>query len=520
MRRMKKLILASFAVMVPFSAAAESGPSRLALVISNSDYDLNGQITTSSAVSTAQGYLIDLPNPRNDGAAMRRALLDLGFEVTVLTNANRESLTTALALFGARIAGAPSDAVVVIYYSGHAIQVNGANFLLPSAARIPRNQDLAVLPPQQAETMIRAYSVPLNDIFAQLRSPSAGGLNLVIMDSCRDNPWESRINGRFRSVASRGLAEQVPRLRRTLVAYSTSPGDVASDGEAGANSPYTRALLQWIRRPGFTVLQMLNNVGRDVVGATGQIPWMNNAPVEDICLAGCGRSQVGNANSRPGASVGDANLMQLNSARAALASFSPIEWTTLSWAVRRDRLSSAASISTYRALAESGNARAMFFVGSIYGQRGPDRAPNEALRWIRRAAEANEPFAQGTLAYLYQEGDGVPQDLGQALSWYRRAANQGERYSQTMVGTFYAEGRGVPQDYREAAFWYRLATEQGMPAAQYNLGRILVMGLGGVPQSRDEGLSLIRRAADAGLQQARDWLANQGRDVQPPPPRP
>ncbi len=65
--------------------------------------------------------------------------------------------------------------------------------------------------------------------------------------------------------------------------------------------------------------------------------------------------------------------------------------------------------------------------------------------------------AQNSLGFMYDNGQGVPQDYAEAAKWYRKAAKQGEAIAQTKLGFMYGKGRGVPQDYVQAHMWYNLA---------------------------------------------------------------
>jgi uncharacterized caspase-like protein len=268
--------------------APTAEPLRIALVIGNSDYNLDGRTDTPAEVSTAAGYANDLRNPVTDASDMAEALTRLHFKVTPLLNGTREQMELTLAKFGAEVAKAGPNDIVVVYYSGHGIQIDGVNFLIPVGAKIPTDQDLSGMPPESARTVISSYTVSLDDVFAQLRKPGAHGLNLIILDACRDNPWESRLYGGGKGTfnGQAGLAQARTTLARTLIAFATSPGQQASDGK-GRHSPYTDALLTWMEAPDLDVLHMLNRVGLDVDRMTGQTPWMNNAPVAEICLAGC-----------------------------------------------------------------------------------------------------------------------------------------------------------------------------------------------------------------------------------------
>jgi len=84
--------------------------------------------------------------------------------------------------------------------------------------------------------------------------------------------------------------------------------------------------------------------------------------------------------------------------------------------------------------------------------------------------EQGNASTQYNLGWMYDNGEGVPQDYEKAVKWYRLAAEQGYSLAQLGLGVMYDNGKGVPQDYQEAVKWYRRAAEQGNAAAQYNLG--------------------------------------------------
>ena len=98
-----------------------------------------------------------------------------------------------------------------------------------------------------------------------------------------------------------------------------------------------------------------------------------------------------------------------------------------------------------------------------------------AKQW-RPLAEQGHVEAQVRLGFMYERGEGVPQDDGEAVHWYRLAAEQGHAGAQSNLGTMYEYGRGVPQDYEKAVRWYRQAAEQGSAMGQHNLGGMYARG--------------------------------------------
>ncbi|MCA9465991.1 MAG: caspase family protein, partial [Nitrospira sp.] len=115
--------------------------------------------------------------------------------------------------------------VGLFYYAGHGVQVDGENYLIPVGANI------------QSESDVRYKAVNIGQVLGKM-GEARNGLNIVILDACRDNPFAKR----FRS-ASRGLAiVSSSAVKGTFIAYATSPGKVASDGE-DRNGLYTKQLL-------------------------------------------------------------------------------------------------------------------------------------------------------------------------------------------------------------------------------------------------------------------------------------
>lgn len=94
----------------------------------------------------------------------------------------------------------------------------------------------------------------------------------------------------------------------------------------------------------------------------------------------------------------------------------------------------------------------------------------EDIRRFREGAERGDPWAQASLAWLYDNGVGVPQDFAEAVKWYRKAAEQGIAESQNNLAIFYFEGRGVRRDYSMAYFWANLASTLAQNPVMIELG--------------------------------------------------
>jgi hypothetical protein len=221
--------------IIPIQSHAATG-QRLALVIGNSNYESS-----------------PLRNPVNDASDMALALQKAGFTVVLKKNADLQTMEEAIEDFGNKL---KLGGVGLFYYAGHGLQVNGVNYLIPIRARINK------------ETDVRYKAVDAGRVLDEMANAN-NGLNVVILDACRDNPFTRS----FRS-SSRGLAVISTAPTGTFMAYSTGPGQVARDGE-GRNSPFTSALLDSIKVPGLPIEQVFKRVRQKLDASTGgrQVPW-------------------------------------------------------------------------------------------------------------------------------------------------------------------------------------------------------------------------------------------------------
>jgi formylglycine-generating enzyme required for sulfatase activity/uncharacterized caspase-like protein len=200
------------------------------------------------------GYAVGrLNNPVLDARAMAQALRGLGFEVLAREDVNHQGLRRAIADFGERIAG---GGVGLFYYSGHGLQVNGRNFLVPVDAEL------------KSERYVPVETVDVDSVLAQMQEAKTR-VNVVILDACRNNPFAQRFKG-----LTRGLAF-MDAPAGTYMAYATAPGSVADDGEPGKNGIYTSELLRTLRQPGLKIEDVFKRVRAGVQQRTSQRqnPW-------------------------------------------------------------------------------------------------------------------------------------------------------------------------------------------------------------------------------------------------------
>jgi formylglycine-generating enzyme required for sulfatase activity len=238
--RLPLILLFLFCALLPAEA------KRVALVIGNSAY----QNTTV------------LANPTNDAKLMDKALRDAGFEVTLVLDADKDTMGRALLEFG-RTLRKGVDASM-FYYAGHGVQVGGENYLVPINATL------------ESEDEVDLQTFPVNAFLRTMESAKSP-VNIVVLDACRNNPFSRAFRG-----TSGGLAP-VNAPRGSYIAYATAPGDVAADGEGG-NSPYTVALASLLATPGLKLEDVFKKTREKVLASTAdsQVPWETSSITGDF----------------------------------------------------------------------------------------------------------------------------------------------------------------------------------------------------------------------------------------------
>ena len=123
----------------------------------------------------------------------------------------------------------------------------------------------------------------------------------------------------------------------------------------------------------------------------------------------------------------------------------------------------------------------------------------EAISWTKSAAEHGHGGAAASLGELYLTGEGeaVPQDLALARLWYERGVELGNAQAQNDLGYMLLMGIGGEPDTERAKELFEAAIAQGYMRAATNLGLMYFEG-NGVPQDKQKGLELTKRAANAG----------------------
>jgi tetratricopeptide (TPR) repeat protein len=237
------------------SIVVPTGPvgARLALVIGNGAYR----------------NAPPLPNPANDAHAIAKTLRDIGFHVIEATDLDRAGMDRVMLDF---LQKAPAANVRLLFYAGHGMQVDGNNYLVPVDATV-KSKNTAVFELVDIDRILKG----LDD---EARA------NIIILDACRDNPFETRIAPSRSAGRGAGLSGYESVGAGTLIAFATAPGNTAADG-SGTHSPFTVALLKHIGTPKLEVNQMLTRVRIDVAAATEkkQVPWANSSLLGEVYLS-------------------------------------------------------------------------------------------------------------------------------------------------------------------------------------------------------------------------------------------
>ena len=294
---MRFLIAALSAATLLVSANAAKADKRVAFVVGNGAYK----------------NVAALPNPAIDAKSMAKLLRNVGFDVVEGANLTRDKMTEKLLDFGKKAEGAD---VALFFYAGHGIAMNGTNYLLPVDADLKSEMDVKL-------------GAAINVDLTLEQTMGDAKVKLVFLDACRDNPFAAKIRSAkaTRSVnVQTGLAE-MKSGEGTLIAFATGPGQTALDGEAGTNSPFTRALMANIATPGVEIQQAMTKVRAQVNEETnkGQLPWGHTNLIGSVYLNPVAGGSAVEAPNTPAVAAGPASEVELEFWRSIKDSNKPEE---------------------------------------------------------------------------------------------------------------------------------------------------------------------------------------------------
>lgn len=448
---MTRLFLGVLALVLLLSRPATAdtvASDRVALVIGMSAYQ----------------SIPSLANTLNDADAFALTLESIGFEVRVLNNGTREQLMQALQDFAFL---AETADLALIYFAGHGVSVQGSTFLIPVDAKVSVAKDI-VATTVTMDTMLSA-------------ADRARKMSILILDSCRDNPFPDLIDLRDPEVVKGlttgkgGLAEPSPE-RGSLVAFATRPGDVALDG-SGTNSPFNEALRRNIVVADLEISLMFRKVRDDVLEMTDNLQepaTYGSLPGEPFFLTG------------DNSDTGSMGVEQLAA-----------EWSKIA-EDNQEQLET---------MALAGDTRSM--MGLAIGKLDGTSAiydPKGAADLLSQAATTGDPEAKYRLAKLYEKGFGVPLDSEKALALFMESAAEEYPAAVNDLGYFHYFGElGVAKDAEAALQLFRKAAELGHTEAMFNVASFAAHGKAPGMDARDAA-ELLYGALRGGSTLALDGL--------------
>jgi TPR repeat protein len=327
-------------------------------------------------------------------------------------------------------------------------------------------------------------------------------VNIVVLDACRDNPFARS----FRST-SRGLA-QMDSAKGSFLAYATSPGSTAADGN-GRNGIYTKHLLESLAEPDSRLEEVFKRVRLGVARETDnkQIPWDASSVLGDFYFRGPGVNSPAQISEprNPELEINAWSAIQNSNRREDLQDFLQKYPKSQFLPKARNRLLTLANPLIQASPISPSNkalANKYFSEGTQYrdGQIGFAKSLVEAGRLFRAAAELGFGPAQAELGLMYLNGiGGFPKDPLVARNYFEAAAIQGDSVGQANLGIFYAAPlAGVTKDEQQALELFRLSAQQHNPLGQVQLGLYLESGNSAIRKDEDEALNLFERAAKQG----------------------
>ncbi len=239
---------------------------RVALVIGNNDYK----------------YVPKLQKAVNDARTMGNTLKQLGFDVMVAENQNRQQFSQSLLAFDNALG--PGD-TAFFFYAGHGFEIAGQNFLLPT--------DVPAATEGQEE-LVRDASVLADRVIERLQNKKVR-TSILVFDACRNNPFER--SGTRAVAGGGGLAPMTQLPEGVFSIFSAGPRQTAldrlSNDDANPNSVFTRTFSKELMQPGENLVQVTQHTRRLVSEMAEtvnhkQIPVYFDQMVDDVFLNGVG----------------------------------------------------------------------------------------------------------------------------------------------------------------------------------------------------------------------------------------
>lgn len=255
-------------------------------------HSLSAEIKTALVIGNNSYQLAALENSVKDANAISKELKALGFAVELVTNAPYSLMAARFDAFAKKVSGV-NGVVAVVYYSGHGMQRDDRNLLLGIDVK---------------HDTIDESSIDMQKFLSSIR-PASDSTYLVILDACRQYA---------KGLEKQGLAP-LDAPPGTLIAYSTAPGRLASDGDPkDGNGVYTKYLIKHLKTPGLPVESVFKKIRASVLTETkgDQVPWENSSMLRDLYFVG---APVGSLARQPITSAKEIALEKKGGATSRLS---------------------------------------------------------------------------------------------------------------------------------------------------------------------------------------------------------
>ncbi len=244
---------------LPAWAQVRQQTPRKALVIGVGQYD----------------YLLQLPKPERDAEVMAGKLSQLGFSVTQPTSGHdRSALLQAMGQFAANI---DEGDIAIVFYSGHGVERDGANYLIPADVR------------QLDQGREGLDAINVEYLLDEIEKRKAS-LAIVILDACRDDPLPAVAPSTATVTGPKGLAPVAVDASGMFIGFASAPRTPAYSGLStdlpDSPSIFTRFLVEALPQEGKSLFWVWTRVGNQVFNATSsqQRPWQNSSLFPELKL--------------------------------------------------------------------------------------------------------------------------------------------------------------------------------------------------------------------------------------------
>ncbi|MEL0279429.1 MAG: caspase family protein, partial [Deltaproteobacteria bacterium] len=234
--------------------------------IANSEDDFSSQVYRQALVIENTGYqnTKDSPPSLTPTNQVSNVLQSLGFQVTTLGNAKQRETEKAIRQFGRSLRD--NGGVGVFYYTGHVVQFENENYLLPIDTKLTRIED------------VRYKTVPLGKLLGQMKF-AGNQINIIILDACSPNPFIEGLQG-----VTPGMME-TKAPENMLISYACTPNTLAE--KIDPERLFTSVLLQRMKTVRTGLNEIFEQTSADVAQKSdGQhTPWFSSSVTKEFFFA-------------------------------------------------------------------------------------------------------------------------------------------------------------------------------------------------------------------------------------------